>query len=167
MSEYFIGQIMLAGFSFAPRYFAQCNGQLMPISQNQALFSLLGTQYGGNGQTIFALPDLRGRTPVGAGSTYTQGQMFGVENVSLTQSEMPIHVHTLNASTQAGVSRNPTNTVYGVASAEALYGAANSPVPLASSQVQSTGSSSPHSNMQPTLTVNFNIALSGIFPSRG
>lgn len=168
MSEYFIGQIMLAGYNFAPRYFALCNGQLMPISQNQALFSLLGIQYGGNGSTTFALPDLRGRTPVGASATYGQGAVFGVENVTLQQTNMPAHSHVVNASTQAGSSRSPNNAVYGSASGEMLYGTADSsPVSLAPSQIQPVGSGAPHTNMQPSLTINFTIALNGIFPSRG
>jgi microcystin-dependent protein len=169
MSEYFIGQIMLTGFNFPQRGFAFCNGQLLPISQNQALFSLLGVQYGGNGQTNFALPDLRGRTPVGAGgpSNYVQGTVFGVENVSLLQNQIPPHSHTLNATNQTGTVRNPSNSIYGTSSGESLYGTAdNAPIPLAANQVQSTGSGAPHSNMQPSLTINFNIALTGIFPSR-
>lgn len=169
MSECFIGQIMLTGFNFAQRGFALCNGQLLPINQNQALFSLLGVQYGGNGQTNFALPDLRGRTPVGPGGpqNYVQGTAFGVEAVSLIQNQMPPHTHTLNATNQAGTVRNPTNSIYGQSSGEALYGTAdNSPIPLAANQVQTVGSGAPHSNMQPSLTINFNIALSGVFPSR-
>jgi len=176
MSEYFIGQIMLTGFNFAPRYFAQCNGQLMPISQNPALFSLLGTQYGGNGVNTFALPDLRGRTPVGAGNSadpgwqpapYTQGAVFGVETVTLTQAQMPLHMHSFNGTTQAGTARNPSNSVYGAPASEALYAAADSSlVGLASTQVQAAGSNLPHPNIQPCLTINFNIALNGIFPSR-
>lgn len=175
MSEYFIGQIMLSGFNFAPRYFAQCNGQLLPISQNQALFSLLGTQYGGNGVNTFALPDLRGRTPVGAGNSvdsgwqpppYTQGEVFGVESVTLTQGQMPLHMHTFNGTTQAGTARNPTNSVYG-APANEIYAAADSSlVGLVNTQVQAVGSNLPHPNIQPCLTINFSIALNGIFPSR-
>lgn len=170
MSEYFVGQIMLTGFNFAQRGFALCNGQLLPINQNQALFALLGVQYGGNGQTNFALPDLRGRTPIGAGgpSNYVQGTVFGVENVSLAQNQIPVHSHTLNATNQAGTARNPTNSIYGMSSGESLYGTAGSnPIPLAANQVQPAGGGAPHSNMQPSLTINFNIALTGIFPSRG
>lgn len=176
MSEYFLGQIMLTGFGFAPRYFAQCNGQLLPINQNQALFSLLGTQFGGNGQTNFQLPDLRGRTPVGAGPSidpawqpapYTQAAMFGVENVSLVQAQMPSHQHTVAATTTSGTVRVPTNALYGGVSGESIYGNAGSnAVPLNPTLIQPTGSNTPHQNMQPYRVINFNIALSGVFPSR-
>ncbi|RDS81683.1 microcystin-dependent protein [Dyella monticola] len=167
MSNYFLGQIMLTGFGFPQRGFALCNGQLLPIQQNTALFSLLGTYYGGNGVNSFALPDLRGRTPVGAGTTYNQGQVLGVENVSLTQAQMPSHQHMMNATNQAGTIRDPNNTIYGAPSSESIYAAPNnSLIPLVNTQVQNTGSGAPHSNMQPFLAINFNIALTGIFPSR-
>src|SRR5579859_6633653 len=121
MSDYFLGQIMLTGFGFAPRGFALCNGQLMSISQNTALFSLLGTFYGGNGTTTFGLPDLRGRTPVGYGtsvdggwqpSPYNIGQPFGTEAVTLLQSQMPAHNHLLGAITQNGAVRDPDTALY-------------------------------------------------------
>ncbi|WP_233840198.1 tail fiber protein [Dyella sp. 2HG41-7] len=176
MSEYFLGQIMLTGFNFPPRYFAQCNGQLLPIQQNTALFSLLGTFYGGDGIRTFGLPDLRGRTPVGAGPSadprwapnpYVQGEIEGVESVSLMQQQMPNHQHMMNATTQAGAARNPNNSLYGAPPSEALYATTdNSPIPLVNTQVQPIGSGAPHPNMQPSLAINFNIALSGIYPSR-
>ena len=121
MSEFFIGQIMMAGFSFAPKYFGQCNGQLLPIAQNQALFSLLGTQYGGNGTTTFALPDLRSRTPIGYASSVDPGwqppavqigQTGGVENVTLLQTNIPAHTHAMNASTSPGDNRIPATRVF-------------------------------------------------------
>lgn len=121
MSEYFLGQIMMVGFNYAPKNFAQCNGQLLPISRNQALFSLLGTQFGGNGTTHFALPDLRGRTPIGYANSVdpawqppgmSMGQIGGVENVALLQNNRPGHVHALNASTTPGDSRNPSTRAF-------------------------------------------------------
>jgi microcystin-dependent protein len=149
----------------------------MPINQNTALFSLLGTFYGGNGQTTFALPDLRGRTPSGAGtsvdggwqpSPYTIGQSLGSEAVTLGQSELPAHNHMVAASNQNGVTRNPTNSVYGAFTTESIYASAGSGLsPLNPAQLQNAGSSQPHSNIQPYLAVNFNIALNGIFPARG
>ena len=178
MSEYFIGQIMMAGFGFAPKYFAQCNGQLLPINQNQALFSLLGTQFGGNGTTNFALPDLRGRAPVSAASSVDpawqpsgmqMGQAGGVESVTLLQSNLPQHTHTVNASTTAGDNRIPSNRVYATntASAQSLYGpSSGSLVAMNPQTVVNAGGSQPHANMQPYNTINFCIALSGIFPSR-
>lgn len=172
MSDFFLGQIMLTGFGFAPRGFAQCNGQLLPINQNTALFSLLGTYYGGNGTTTFGLPDLRGRTPVGfgtapGGSSYTIGQPDGTETVTLDQTQMPAHTHVLGATTQNGTVRSPTGALYGGAASEALYGPSGNAVALASGQVQTIGGSQPHSNMQPYGTINFNIALTGVYPSRG
>lgn len=182
MSEFFIGQIMMAGFSFAPKLFGQCNGQLLPIAQNQALFSLLGTQYGGDGRTTFALPDLRGRTPVGYESSLDPGwqppvvrigQVAGAENVTLLQTDMPAHTHAMNASTSAGDSRNPSTRVFASSTNTApnpalnLYAASNgSIVALNPQTVAPAGGNQPHPNMQPYNTINFCIALQGIFPSR-
>ncbi|AIY41595.1 Microcystin dependent protein [Collimonas arenae] len=167
---------MLTGFNFAPRGFALCNGQLLPINQNAALFSLLGVMYGGNGQTTFALPNLQGRAPLHTGpsvdpawqpSPYVQGQPTGVETVTLLQSQMPQHNHLANASTTAGSVKNPTNALYGGSGSEAIYATAAGPqVTLAPSTLSSSGGSGPHQNMQPCLVLNFNIALTGIFPSR-
>lgn len=180
MSDFFIGQVMLAGFNFAPKFWAQCNGQLLPINQNQALFSLLGTQYGGNGTTNFALPDLRSRTPVGYASSVDPswqppsvqiGQAAGVENVTLLSSNLPAHGHAVNASTGAADNRNPTGRVYATSTstgaAPNLY-AANSgaAVPQNAQTVGASGGNQPHSNLQPYTAINFCIALSGIFPSR-
>jgi microcystin-dependent protein len=176
MSDFFIGQIMLTGFGFAQRGFAQCNGQLMPINQNQALFSLLGTSYGGDGRSNFALPNLQGSTPVGAGSSvapnwqpspYPIGAQTGVENVALNQGNMSNHTHNVAVTTQSGTVRVPTNSIYGSFANEALYGNASSGmVALNTAQVRSTGTGQPHNNMQPFRVINFNIALTGIFPSR-
>lgn len=175
MSEFFIGQVMMTGFAFAPRFFAQCNGQLLPINQNQALFSLLGTQYGGNGTTNFALPDLRSRTPIGYASSVDPswqppsvqiGQSAGVENVTLLSTNLPGHAHSANATTANGTTRNPNNAIY-ANTAVALHGpATGSQVPLNANTVIPAGGNQPHPNVQPYTVINFCIALSGIFPSR-
>ncbi|MFC5742325.1 phage tail protein [Dyella tabacisoli] len=175
MSNFYLGQIMLTGFGFAQKGFALCNGQALAINQNAALFALLGTSYGGNGQTTFMLPNMQGVTPVGAGipaggggASYTYGQTGGTETVTLLQSNLPQHTHQVMASTQAGTVKNPNNAVYGSStSADALYGAASSGlVALNPAEILPTGGSGPHDNMQPYLVINFNIALVGIFPSR-
>jgi microcystin-dependent protein len=175
MSEVYLGQIMLAGFGFAPKNFALCNGQIMAISQNQALFSLLGTTYGGNGQTTFALPDLRGRTPVAFGqsadpnwnpSPYPLGQTGGVENVTLLGPNLPPHNHILNGTTSAGTQRNPRNGLYGTTTSPIYGPASGTQVPLNPQTIAMDGGTQPHSNMQPYRAVTFCIALSGIFPSR-
>lgn len=176
MAEYYVGQIMLSGFNFAPRGFAACNGQIMPISQNQALFALLGVMYGGNGQTTFALPNLQGRTPIHAGGSadpnwqptpYTQGQPLGVESVTLQPGQLPLHNHLANGTTTAGSIRNPTNTLYGNSGAEAIYAQSAGPqVTLAPQTVAPVGGNGTHQNMQPFRVLNFSIALSGIFPPR-
>jgi microcystin-dependent protein len=176
MAECYMGQIMVSGFGFAPSGFAACNGQLMPINQNQALFALLGIMYGGNGTTNFALPDLRGCTPINAGpsvdpawqpSPYTQGQMTGSESVTLQTAQLPLHSHLANATTTAGSARNPTNALYGNSNTEAIYAPATGPqVPLALQTLSTVGGGSPHNNMQPFRVLNFNMALTGIWPSR-
>ena len=176
MSEVYLGQVMLTGFNFAPRGFALCNGQLMAISQNQALFSLLGTQYGGDGRTTFALPNLQSRVPIGGGSSvdptwqpspYEQGQAGGVENVSLSAREMPAHSHAMAATTATGGVRSPVNNLYGASNGEPLYGASTgAQVPMAAQNIANAGAGQPHGNMQPYLVINYMIALSGIFPSR-
>lgn len=175
MSEVFIGQIMPTAFHFAPRGFALCDGQLLPINQNQALFSLLGTQYGGNGTTNFKLPDLRGRTAVGAGSSAdpawvppaTQmGQSSGTETVALVASNLPSHTHVLQASTDADTTRNPAGTLYGT-NPIPIYASGSGPqVVLHASTVATAGGSVPHENMQPFQVISYCIALTGIFPSR-
>ena len=175
MSDFFIGQVMMTGFNFAPKFWALCNGQLLPINQNQALFSLLGTQYGGNGTTNFALPDLRSRTPIGYASSVDPswqppsvqiGQASGVENVTLLSTNLPGHVHSANASTANGTTRNPNNGIY-ASTTVALHAAATGPlVPLNPATVIPAGGNQPHPNLQPYSVINFCIALSGIFPSR-
>lgn len=167
MSDYFMGQIMLSGFGFAPRNFAMCNGQLIGISQNTALFSLLGTYYGGDGVRTFGLPDLRGRTPMGFGSSYAIGDNFGVESVTLNSSQCPPHTHAINATTTAGAARNPSGSIFGAPPNGQAYGSASSGVtPLNAQQMQNAGGSQPHPNLQPFNVLNFSICTSGIYPSR-
>jgi microcystin-dependent protein len=168
MSDPYIGQIMLASFGYAPKYWAQCNGATMPISQYQALFSLLGTYYGGDGVTTFKLPDLRSRTPIGISNTLPIGQAGGVENVTLLATQIPQHVHGAGYATQNGSGRNPTNALYGDTGASApIYAAASgAQVPLNQATVGNTSANQPHPNLQPYSVLNFCIALSGIYPSR-
>ncbi|GAB2573518.1 phage tail protein [Dyella jejuensis] len=167
MATFYLGQVMLTGFPFAQKGFAQCNGQLLPINQNQALFSLLGTQFGGDGIRTFALPDLRGRTPVGSTATgSTVGQVAGVENVTLLSANMPAHNHVAMGSTTAGDKSNPTGNLYGGSGSEPIYAASGSSVVLDPVTLANAGGNAPHPNMQPSLVINFNIALTGIFPSR-
>jgi microcystin-dependent protein len=167
VSDPFIGEIKIVGFNFAPRGWAFCNGQILSIAQNTALFSLLGTTYGGNGQTTFALPDLRGRVPIHPGqgpglSNYTQGQLAGSETVTLLSTQMPAHTHTVNASTQSDITGNPTsNFPAGGASYDTTANTTMDPAMIGNS-----GGNQPHSNLQPYLAINFCIALEGIFPSR-
>lgn len=174
MSEFFIGQIMMTGFPFAPKYFAQCNGQLLPISQNQALFSLLGTQYGGNGVNNFALPDLRSRTPVGGFPSAdpawrppatVMGQQGGVENVTLLPGNMPAHTHGITGSNAAADTRNPRNGPFGSAGIN-LFAEPGPQVALNGQTMAASGGGQPHPNLQPYSAINFCIALNGIFPSR-
>lgn len=177
MADYFLGQIMLTGFGFAPKGFALCGGQLLPIQQNSALFSLLGVYYGGNGTTNFQLPNLMGRTPVGAVPSMDPnwqpgpmsiGTMDGSETVALTTSQMPQHNHLAMANTtQTGGIKNPTGSIYGAAS-EALYATdSGTTVPLNATQLAPVGGGLAHENMQPFSVVNFCIAMNGVYPSRG
>jgi microcystin-dependent protein len=164
MGTPFLGEIKIMSFPFAPQPgWAQCNGQLLPINQNQALFSLLGTMYGGDGRVNFGLPDLRGRAPIHFG-THTLGEKGGEENHTLALGEMPQHPHFLQGSTTTGDSPNANNTV--LAAALNLYGPPSNLTNIAPDSVTNFGGSQPHQNMQPFLTLNFCIALQGIFPSR-
>jgi microcystin-dependent protein len=168
MGTPFLSEIKIMSFNFAPKGWALCNGQTLPINQNQALFSLLGTMYGGNGQTTFGLPNLQGEVPIHIGSNFSiQGQTGGEQAHTLTQSEMPTHVHSLNGSTTTATTVSPdTNTVLSVSSPQFLYAAAANLVAMAPSSIGNTGGSQPHNNMQPYLVLNFCIALQGAFPSR-
>jgi microcystin-dependent protein len=165
MSDPFLSEIKIISWNFAPKGWAFCNGQLMPINQNQALFSLLGTTYGGDGRTTFGLPDLRGKIPIHFGSGFDLGQKGGEENHTLTLQELPTHIHVLNVNNGTGNSTNPPNAVLAKAPAN-FYGAPNNLAGMNPGSVTNTGGSQPHNNMQPYLTLNFIIALQGIFPSR-
>lgn len=173
MTDFFVGQINLFGFNFAPRFWAQCNGQLLAINQNQALFALLGTSYGGNGTTTFALPDLRGRVPISYSNpsqspNFSLGQVGGQETVTLTTAQLPAHTHALAATTQVATRRVPTGRMLATdTSTNAEYYAPPGQVTsLSPNSLGSAGGTSPHENRQPYLAMNFCIALSGIFPSR-
>lgn len=167
MAQPFIGLVSLFGFNFAPRGWALCDGQLLPINQNQALFSLLGTTYGGNGTTNFALPDLRGRAPMGAlggSGTTSLGDTLGVESVTLATTELPTHAHAALAAATAPASGSPSSNAWASGSPAAYASGANAS--MASSALASVGGSQPHENRGPSQVLNFCIALQGIFPSR-
>lgn len=163
MAEPFLSEIRIMSFEFAPKGWAQCNGQLLPINQNQALFSLLGTTFGGDGRVNFALPDLRARVPIHVGSGHTLGERGGEQAHTLSIAELPTHTHTTRASPNVGDAVNPTNAV--LASASNVYRTADNLTPLNAASVTNIGGSQAHLNMQPFLTLNFCIALQGIFPS--
>jgi microcystin-dependent protein len=171
MAEPFLSEIRIMSFAFAPKGWALCNGQQLPINQNQALFSLLGTTYGGNGQTTFALPDLRGRTPLHMGTGYPLGQQGGEAAHTVSLPELPSHTHSLNGAPTAATTNVPTGNVL------ARGQAGNNPlnyydtsqtnlVAMNQASIGSIGGSQPHENMQPYLTLTFAIALQGIFPSQ-
>lgn len=170
MSEPFLGQISMAALNFAPRGWAFCNGQLLAIQQNAALFSLLGTQYGGNGQTTFALPDMRGRVPIGYDNTNVIGTQGGQAAVTLLTANMPAHTHSLGATTTTANKRVPFGKMLAAdnASVAEYYAvpAAGPTTTLNPQSVSNVGGSQPHSNMQPYTAISFCIALSGIYPSR-
>lgn len=170
MAEPFVSEIRIMSFNFPPKGWALCDGQFLLINQNQALFALLGTTFGGNGQTNFALPDLRGRTPIHVGAGHTLGERGGEEAHTVTTAEMPTHSHVLNASTMQGNTANPRpltgGTLLAADPGNAYAGAiAGATVPLAAGTVGNVGGSQAHLNMQPFLTLSFCIALQGIFPS--
>lgn len=164
MAEPFLSEIRIMSFVFAPKGWALCNGQLLPINQNQALFSLLGTTFGGDGRVNFALPDSRGRTPIHVGGGYTLGQNGGEQAHTLSIGEIPTHVHTLNVTNDNATSGQPTGLVLG-RSTNFVYEAPANLVALNPASVGSIGGSQAHLNMQPFLTLSFCIALQGIFPS--
>jgi len=164
MAEPFLSEIRIMSFQFAPKGWALCNGQLLPINQNQALFSLLGTTFGGDGRVNFALPDLRGRAPIHVGSGHTLGERGGEQAHTLSISELPTHTHVLQGTTANGTVINPTNNQLGNAQV-ASYSNPQSLVAMNASSITNTGGSQAHLNMQPFTTVSFCIALQGIFPS--
>jgi microcystin-dependent protein len=163
MGTPYLGEIKIMSFGFAPQSWAMCNGQFLPINQNQALFSLLGTMYGGNGQTTFALPDLRGQVPIHFGKN-TLGSKGGEPAHTLSISEMPQHTHFLSGASDNADQPTVPNNLLG--SAAGLYGPPNNLTTLIPATVTNVGGSQAHENRQPFLTLNFCIALQGIFPSR-
>ena len=164
MSEPFLSEIKIVAFNFPPKGWALCNGQQLPINQNQALFALLGTTYGGNGQTTFALPNLRGQVPIHMGNGHTLGEVAGSTSVTVNIQQMPTHTHVLQASNTLGNVNFVNGNVF-AAEPGAAYAPSN-PTVTGPGAVSSVGGSQPHNNMMPYLVLNFIIALQGIFPSR-
>jgi microcystin-dependent protein len=167
MAEPFLSEIRIMSFGFPPKGWALCDGQLLPINQNQALFSLLGTTYGGDGRVNFGLPNLQGRAPIHMGAGHTLGERGGEQAHTLSISEIPTHVHVANATSTTASTNNPTSAL-GLAksSGAAFYAAASNLVATAPSELGTVGGSQAHLNMQPFLVLNFSIALQGIFPSQ-
>jgi microcystin-dependent protein len=169
MSTPFLSEIRVVSFNFAPKGWALCNGQLLPINQNQALFSLLGTTYGGDGRVNFALPDLRGRLGIHMGQGHTLGERGGEENHTLIQSEMPAHIHLAQATNGVGNQFVPATHVPANAAPDQIYsgfGSGSTAVAMNPAMVGNAGGSQPHPNMMPYTVLNFVIALQGIFPSQ-
>jgi microcystin-dependent protein len=172
MADPFVAEIRIFPFNFAPKGWAFCDGQLLPLSQNTALFSLLGTTYGGNGKSNFALPDLQGRAPMHPGqgpglSLHDLGETGGSETVTLLESEIPAHSHAVNISVADAIERIPTGQLFATGIAIGQYAAPGAIVQLSPNATTPTGGDAPHNNMQPYLTLNFCIALQGVFPPRG
>lgn len=165
MAEPFLSEIRIMSFVFAPKGWALCNGQLLPINQNQALFSLLGTTFGGDGRVNFGLPDLRGRTPIHVGSGHTLGERAGEQAHTLTISELPTHTHVATATTATQNSIAPTTSSYFANSSPSEFYSGTANVAMNPGMITNTGGSQAHLNMQPFLTLSFTIALQGIFPS--
>jgi microcystin-dependent protein len=167
VAEPFLSEIRIMSFGFAPKGWALCNGQLLPINQNQALFSLLGTTYGGDGRVNFALPNLQSRTPIHMGAGHTLGEKGGEQSHTLSISELPAHVHTLNGSTTTASTVSPdVPTVLSASTPQSVYGSAANLLAMAPNSIGNTGGSQAHQNMQPFLVLNFSIALQGVFPSQ-
>jgi microcystin-dependent protein len=165
MSDPFLGEIKMVPWNYNIKGWAFCNGQLLPINQNQALFSILGTTYGGNGQTTFALPDLRGRVPMHTGSGHTLGEKGGEESHTLTINELPAHTHLPLCTNVTGTAATPTSNFW-AGNSGSPYSDQNVNAVMNPLNVTNTGGSQPHSNMAPYLTITFIIALIGIFPSQ-
>ena len=164
MAEPFLSEIRIMSFVFAPKGWALCNGQLLPINQNQALFSLLGTTFGGDGRVNFALPDLRGNIPIHVGNGHTSGEKGGSQSVTLNIQQLPTHTHPLNALDTGGTLGNPKSNLLAQV-ANAYTPMAGNLTTLSPATVSNVGGNQAHLNMQPFLTLSFCIALQGIFPS--
>lgn len=166
MADPYIGEIRMFGGSFAPSGWAFCNGQLLPISENDALFTLIGTTYGGDGQETFALPDLQGRLPVHQGSGFTLGQAAGVEQVTLTTNQLPVHNHSFLGSADQGASTNPPTNVVAQMPGGRVYIQDAASAALNGGSILPDGGSQPHTNFQPYLCISFIISLFGVFPTQ-
>jgi microcystin-dependent protein len=168
MSEPFLGELRIVGYNFAPRGWAMCNGQLLAINQNAALFSILGTTYGGNGQTNFALPNFQGRAPIHVANGFALGQTGGEQNHTLSINEIPQHTHSVNGSSGNGNRLTAAGNTWAVEGSNTtfIYSNGSQDAHMAPSAIANNGGNQPHSNMQPFLVLNFIIALQGIFPSR-
>jgi microcystin-dependent protein len=168
MAEPFLSEIRIMSFGFPPKGWALCNGQLLPINQNQGLFSLLGTTYGGDGRVNFGLPDLQGRTPMHMGQGHTLGERGGEQAHTLSIGEIPTHVHSAQATSNVavGTSGPGSASVLAQSSGQFLYSAASNLIAMAPNEIGNVGGSQAHLNMQPFLTLSFCIALQGIFPSQ-
>ncbi len=168
MSTPFLSELKMVSFGFAPKGWTMCNGQLLPINQNQALFSLLGTTYGGNGQTTFGLPDLRGRVPMHSGSGHTLGERGGVESTTLLITQLPQHNHLISAATVAEDATKPSGNLMATTSGNLTIYTTKHTIGVAMDPaiMPNMGGSQPHENRQPFLTLNWVIALQGIFPSQ-
>jgi microcystin-dependent protein len=166
MAQPYIGEVRVFSFGFAPKGYAMCNGQLLPINQNQALFALLGTFYGGNGINNFALPDLRGRAPFHFGGAFVQGQVGGEEAHTLTVAEIPAHSHLLAATTNAPNVGSPSGNSWAQPATVDAYSPGPTDSAMGGTAIAGAGAGQPHNNLSPYLVVNFCIALVGVFPSR-
>jgi microcystin-dependent protein len=165
MAQPYVGEIRMFAGNFAPAGWMFCEGQLLPISENATLFQLIGTTYGGDGQSTFALPDLRGRIPLHQGNGFTLAETGGAEEITLTVSQIPAHSHPLLAANAVGNDPNPTNKVLAESSAVSLYQSGAPTAAMAPQSIALTGGSQPHTNFQPYLCIDFIISLFGIFPS--
>ncbi len=165
MAQPYVGEIRMFAGNFAPAGWALCEGQLMPISENETLFNLIGTTYGGDGQDTFALPDLRGRAPIHQGNGFILAETGGVEEVTLTVNQIPAHSHYVLASSGPSNSTSPSGKYLATSSQVTMYYAGNSNLNMKTGAIGSVGGSQPHTNMQPYLAIHFIISLYGIFPS--
>lgn len=170
--EAYVGEIRMFGGNFAPVGWALCNGQLLSISENDLLFALIGTTYGGDGQTTFAVPDLRGRLPIHmgqnptTGTTYPLGQMGGTETVTLISQQMPVHTHAVNATTVEGTQAGPSNAIWAASNLNEYSNAGVADTAMTGNAVSAVGGNLPHDNMMPSLCVNFIISLYGVYPQQ-